>query len=561
MAKIFPRYNIDDHSDIPNSEKKAYKALAELPDQYTVLFNTHWTGKQALRGSQDFECDFIVCHPEHGLLVIEVKGGGIRYDGAAGEWFSENNRGIFRIKDPIEQALKNKHALKKYLFDRFQDQFGQKPQIRLAHCVWFVDTDTTRGVFPRADRAIVMDRDALYNPQEAVEKSYEYFASEHARRSQNKATLNKAVSILLPKGEFTHSIVRDIAYSELEVLELTKNQLKILRNLERQKRVFISGGAGTGKTVLGMEKARRLAESGQKVLYTCYSRPVANRLAARNPIDGVTIVNFHRLCHEYAAHIGRASEFEQKENYTSEEFWKYTSVEILLDAIAATGDELKFDSIIVDEVQDFSDTWLDTLINELIRDKAAGSVYLLGDSSQKIFDREAGHEVLEGFMPFELYENLRNTKAIFSCFDPIIQTGCDPCGPNGNPVEFIRVDGGSVAKIVEKKVNILKSEKIAPSAITVLSGSGPTKYLPDLCNTPGFTTDVLEDQKVLLSTIHSYKGLENDVVIVCGLEKLSKDKRDELVYVACSRAKHLLIVVGDEQELAIFGEVCKKKAG
>ena len=42
-----------------------------------------------------------------GLLVIEVKGGNIRYDGATGEWFS----GIYAIKDPVLQVTNNRYQL------------------------------------------------------------------------------------------------------------------------------------------------------------------------------------------------------------------------------------------------------------------------------------------------------------------------------------------------------------------------------------------------------------------------------------------------------------------
>lgn len=561
MAHIYPRIADLSTAELPQSEKKAYSALAQgLPDSYTVLFGIHWTGKQALRGSQDFECDFIVTHPEKGFLVVEVKGGGIRYDGQADRWQSINPRGAFTIKNPIEQALKNKHALKNFLFSKFAEQYKHKPQLRLAHCVWFIDTDTVSGMFPRAHPDIVLDRSSLHSVHEHIDRAIDFYAEEHRRFAGDKATISKAIALLLPSGELKRSIVKDIEFGELEILELTNAQLKVLRSLRRQRRVLIAGGAGTGKTVLGIEKAKEEAAAGKKVLFTCYSRPVAQRLAASYETEGLTIMNFHRLCHDYGKVIGREQEFEQQANYTSSDFWNYTSVEILEQAIATNPEAMTFDTIVVDEVQDFSPTWLNAIVSDLVKnpDQGEGCIYLLGDASQTIFERDGAAEILSSFATYELHENLRNTKAIFRCYETFANTGCDACGPDGAAVELLPTADKDLEILVDKKVKALRSEKITPAAITVLSASRPANYLPGLAENPAYTTDVLETGKVLLSTIHSYKGLENDVIIVCGLEKLPPNKRTELLYVACSRAKHLLIVFGAEEDLAFFGKMRKR---
>ena len=76
-----------------------------------------------------------------------------------------------------------------------------------------------------------------------------------------------------------------LADDDRELLRLTEQQFAVLDRLRRQRRVSISGGAGTGKTVLALEKARRLAREGSGVLLTCFNRPLADNLR-RSAGDG-----------------------------------------------------------------------------------------------------------------------------------------------------------------------------------------------------------------------------------------------------------------------------------
>jgi len=73
MAKMIPR---DLPPDAPTSERRVHEALTGLDDGWTVLWSVGW---QDLRhGRQgDGEADFVLLNPDHGLIIAEVKGGGI----------------------------------------------------------------------------------------------------------------------------------------------------------------------------------------------------------------------------------------------------------------------------------------------------------------------------------------------------------------------------------------------------------------------------------------------------------------------------------------------------
>ena len=59
---------------------------------------------------------------------------------------------------------------------------------------------------------------------------------------------------------------------------LTEHQAVILDAIQLLNRVEIRGGAGSGKTFLAMEQARRLSAKGQRVALVCYSHGLASYL-------------------------------------------------------------------------------------------------------------------------------------------------------------------------------------------------------------------------------------------------------------------------------------------
>jgi RecA/RadA recombinase len=59
---------------------------------------------------------------------------------------------------------------------------------------------------------------------------------------------------------------------------LTEHQAVILDAIRLLNRVEVRGGAGSGKTFLAMEQARRLAQRGQRVALVCYSHGLASYL-------------------------------------------------------------------------------------------------------------------------------------------------------------------------------------------------------------------------------------------------------------------------------------------
>src|SRR5690606_6411963 len=124
---------------------------------------------------------------------------------------------------------------------------------------------------------------------------------------------------------------------------------------------FIEGCAGSGKTMLALEKARQLAGQGFDVLLLCFNAPLAEYLYERAP-EGVSVFHFHGLC----KHLAKEAGIGYRAHRSEEEYYNEVLPNMLLDAIDELGPQ--YDALIVDEGQDFRDTWWEILAF-LLRDQ------------------------------------------------------------------------------------------------------------------------------------------------------------------------------------------------
>lgn len=140
MAVLYPtplpRSVIDD--PMRAAERKVYEALgAGLDAAHRVFYGVAWLAKAPEGDARDGEADFIVAHPEKGVLLLEVKGGGVARDGTTGRWASTDRNGVRHdIQDPFAQVRGSKHAL----LHKLKDHPGVGAAwIELGHGVVFPD--------------------------------------------------------------------------------------------------------------------------------------------------------------------------------------------------------------------------------------------------------------------------------------------------------------------------------------------------------------------------------------------------------------------------------------
>lgn len=528
-------------------ECNVYRKLQNvLEDQFVVFYSRPWLGLTPYGEEKDGECDFLIAHPDMGILVIEVKGGGVAYDPERGKWTSRDRWGFTHtIKNPVQQAASSKYQILSKLND---SPVWKRRFICARHGVIFPDAEK-----PEKDLGADIPLRICCFLDEFKNDLRGWILSrfgESVRFSSREQALGedgiKALEELLAHPFQLHVPMGNIlAQDDTKIETLTHEQFHILETIQDIPRTVISGGAGTGKTVLAMEEAIRCADSEMRVLLTCYNRPLAEDIRHRlEQWKNVTVATFHELCIRFACDSGIPVPDEQPFNQLFNEMYP----EMLIQALKALPEQ-RFDAIIVDEGQDFHPNWM-LALDAALNPKGKGLLRVFIDSNQSVYGNITTIPEEYQLIPIRLTMNMRNTKRIHS----IVQNyysgyAINPIGPEGVEVEWIPANSIQeiYKKIDERIYQLVSQERMNLSDIVVLVSA--EKDIPEYVNAGRLgghevqRADKNEGNAVIMDTIRRFKGLEKRIVILAATSDLI-DAR-ELIYVALSRARTHLIVVGD----------------
>lgn len=549
MARIFPERLPESILNDPKraAERKLYDCLAQLSKSYTVYYSVTWQARTRDGNVRDGEADFVVTHPDYGLLVIEVKGGGISFESTTSEWFSQDRNGVTHpIKDPIDQARTSKHELLRKLTDM---PGWDNRWLTVAHAVAFPDIYAPGKLLrPDLPAEIILDANALNELEPAIQRIFRYYSSGDGRSGALGYDRSEIVESLLARSfQIKTPLGVELAYEDERLVELTERQMMILDFLSNRRRAAIKGCAGSGKTMLAVEKARRLATQGFEVLLTCYNYALAEDLARRIP-EGVTVTHFHGLCREMSKQAG----YTIRSVADNRQFYNEIMPNALLEAIDQLGPQ--YDAIIVDEGQDFRENWWLPIVS-LLRDPDQGLLYVFYDDNQNIY---RGLDRLPGVIeeaPFSLMENCRNTQKIHSVVASFYHSpGQLHCrGPIGRVPEMLEYRGERhMFRVVQHLLHkLVVEEHISPSDLVILTPRSHTRTaLKTDLPIGSFRLSSQPPQaanQIQVSSIHTFKGLERRVVIIAEIDREASSDLTSLLYVACSRARtHLLVLMDAE---------------
>lgn len=558
MATILPELSEAQLNGITSkAEAKLYRSLRDNLDQsYTVLFQVGWILKHERDRARDGECDFVICHPKFGYLCIEVKGGGISYEAETDTWYSiDRNNTKFTIKDPVQQALRAKFSIFSKLREHPSWRTYNLNNVLRGHAVFFPDIGSPTPLSrPNLPTILIGTKSDLSDPNEWVHQAFYYWNS-----TSNKSDPIGQSGIDFFKKVFARSFsVPPLISAQLEEIEqrrieLTNQQISVLDLLQSHRRVAIRGGAGTGKTVLAMEKARRLANEGFKTLLTCYNRQLADHLSIlAREIPNLDVMSFHQLCHLWVERAESATKRhlreEAKVTFPGTGFFEVQlpmAFSFALDIITE-----RYEAIICDEGQDFGEEYWIPL--ELLLESGDESpFYVFYDENQNIYSRASTFPIQTP--PITLTKNCRNTISIHkAAYGHYQGVPIDPPDIDGEELIFDTAPNLAVQarKIQSRIVDLIHNHSVKPQNIVVLIGDAQNKvgYYSSLkgLSLPGKSRWIDEgswtENDVRLDTVNRFKGLEAEVVILWGLDGLDLCEHEELLYVGLSRAKSLLIV-------------------
>ena len=515
-------------------ERLFAKFRDELPAAFTVIHHVPWVLADRRRRSIEGEADFVLVHADLGALVLEVKGGTLRYDSENNRWHqrSAGADDEHQIKDPFRQAADGARAIVRHLESSRGWRRGWGP---IGYGVCFPDAAFECEPLPAIRPELVIDGLACSEAgalETRIREVMRYFPRDAFIQGEAGAAalvkaLNHDLTIRQPLGLAADDVERSI-------LELSKQQYRILRLLRHRRRLAISGPAGSGKTVLALEHGRYLAQTGRRTLLVCYNRPLADHLRASTPAEpGLEILTFHQLCHRLLEAAGieipdHPAFFER-------------AADLALEAIDVIGGQ--YDAILVDEGQVIDESWW-IPIETLLQDADEGILWVLYDDNQALYDRPRG--LPDGLEPQPLLEVWRNSRPIFEEMITHYEgEEVDCLGPDGPAVERVNANGSIRKELGRVLHRLVVDQHVRCDDIVVLTPR--TAAASELIGQVGaFNVSEAPTRRndVRLSSIYRFLGLEARAVVLCEIPPdTGRAELKRLLYVATSRARALLVVI------------------
>jgi hypothetical protein len=547
FPSVIPEYIRQD--PYREAEVWIYERLQEdLGADWRCYYSRPWIGLTSTGEEKDGEADFVVAHADYGFLTIEVKGGKVWREEGSEQWFSRNRLKITnKIKDPVKQAHDSKHELLRQL----KEQPGWRHQyITARHGVVLTDSgEPDRVLGPNMPRFLfAFAEDCKWLGAWVIARLSRHGENSDAPgRGLETAGMEVLHELLAGRIEFRTSLRRVLHSDRREVERLTREQFDVLTSIEDHPQMAISGGAGTGKTLLALEKACRTAEAGKRTLLVCFNAPLGEylkRLTAE--VDGITAGGFHSIC-------SRLSSAKRHAGVPDRTWFDRTLPEALADAVALNP-AMAFDAIIVDEGQDFRDGWL-TALRLCLRDPEAGAFYVFYDDNQRVYHRDGGWLADLPQSRFHLTRNLRNTRSIHDSSRPwyasprVSRAG----GPEGQPVVWkaIGPQQSLESLLATTLADLMDQHGVKPGEIAILTPAPATNHpiarSGRIGGVPFSPAGADADGELIFDSVRRFKGMDRPVVLIIDADQLTDP---EITYVALTRPSLLLKVFGSAATLA-----------
>jgi hypothetical protein len=552
-------------NDTPQGEKRVFALLQNDPDtkDWIVL---HSYGISRHDSKRSAEIDIVVLAPGLGVLCLEIKGTKVsRHEGVWDYGYKTTTEGPFR------QASSAMHALQKSIADQesscknvlfwsgviFTSQpfHEQSPEWHLWQCI--DARDLARNPI---SRLVTNMLERAHSHSISRHGSARWYDDKESRPTEGQ--IKRMVQIMRGDFEAVTSPRDRVRQAEQTIEMLTEEQYSVLDALEDNERILVNGLAGTGKTVLAIEAARRATQTGSTVLLVCFNKLLGEWIA--HEVDGIDVRelgsirtgHLHGLMRDI---VGKASPVKE-----GSEYWEKELPEQTLLSLWSNEKAQKFDVLIVDEAQDIlTAEYLDVLSELLIGGLAGGKWLIFGDfANQAIYLGGPGRnaddltqalaERCPHYAKHRLYVNCRNAEQIVTNMTLV-------CGLRPSYKKTIQdVEGAEVVPLfwkdeseqlarLSKSLHELRSV-FGAQEIVVLStrkddhscaaelGKQGTVALSPLRTSRGSTT------AITYTTIHAFKGLEAPAVVVTDITSLSDEQRS-LLYVAMSRARIRLVLL------------------
>lgn len=533
------------------SEQEVLSALRTLPPEAHVFVRLRLLDAETNR---DRELDFLVIHPELGLVIVEVKGRGVEPRGD--HWIRKDAQGREQVleESPGEQLQAQQYALLRFLQEA---GLGFVPQITRVLALPALSLQPGQALGPDLPASRILTREKLQRSFLALREAVTGGAAWDVWRKSPESRhheirpeqLRKLLDVMTPKIAPPPSLAQ-LLESEGRLQDLTARTLMdhLALNFSRG-RFHVHGGPGSGKSLLARQVTRLWAAGGRRVLVLAFNKAIT--YATQNALDDlvradrVLVSTYHDLAVNLLREAGQLPPCEDQSRFFNQQVPEGLNELLCTGGCRSTG---SWDSLVVDEAQDLDPSWVRPLLG-LLRDPERDPVLLLEDPAQSLY-REARHELGQSWrIDLSLRQHPALRRAACLAFPACGWEAPEDIREDG-AVTFQRSSPDTWKRDLATNLDTLAKEGLQPRQVLILSPHRPeTLRLKDGQVLGPWRLNAIPDwweaekaEHVRMGTVHAFKGLEADVVIYLAPAYRHSDAQ-RLAYTAYSRARHRLIVL------------------
>ncbi|EBP6684619.1 AAA family ATPase [Salmonella enterica subsp. salamae] len=531
MAKMIPAFGPIDNDSY--GEKTVYALLKEgLSDDFTVIHSLPWLSSAArhlgMKLPPSGEIDFLVLHRIYGVLAFEVKSGIYRVDGPIFVHLKTNNN-----VDVVKQTRNNVHGLARWLGG------ATTLRLRIGYGFIFPDSYFDNKVINTAMvdasvkpvRKIFVDKSQLPEIAKYTIDIMQYWKSALGNADLGSKQFQLIIKTICPQFDGTPDWGTRIIYDHQLWLRLTHEQIKVIELLSEYQRFVVTGWPGTGKTLIGIEFARRFVKEQKKVLFITFNNRLSEYIRQQTPDSLCDVFTWHKLCHQARNRLSLPPE-------SPTGWFESGCCEDLLSAL--NKNKLKdYDVLIIDEAQALHSSWLKTLSHWFENKR----IIAFCDETQTFsFEKGTNHidlqRIISSQFSFSLTIVLRCPKAVTDYLMAIRPSSYQITSPRNNEPDTLKelVVIDPLATLLNEILR-LKASSVPSDEITVLV---PTDLVKSFLQKDIKTFDIN------IETVSRFRGMESPVVITLD----SSNMEDAQLFCAYSRATTAFIAIYDSEKLA-----------
>tara|TARA_B100001971_G_C18224904_1_gene559698 strand:+ start:24 stop:1856 length:1833 start_codon:yes stop_codon:yes gene_type:complete len=564
-----------------SGEVKTWQALAKGLD------NNWYVWWEVGIGNKEVYPDFILIHPQYGLIVLEVKD--VPFKNLKSIAKTTFTTGTYSFKNPIIQA-------REYVFSVINDK-RLKEKVPYHYAVVFANMTASDlenpidgvAISELIDEKLTLTKEHL-NKNKINSKILSIVETKRRKTNISTDTFNMLRMIIDPSIKVPHRFVKKPTAKQKEEIPavLDLKQERASKSIGEGHRL-LKGIAGSGKTLIMLYRAKMLAKLHPEwqVLFVCWNRTLINYL--RQMYDGIDMdVKSNNVEFTYYSkwmkglawdnHI-QMPKVEDSEKY-EEEFNEVAK------QLAGMSFSSKYQAVLIDEAQDFEEDYFRLLLNHL--DKKTNSLLICYDYAQNLYHKvtswkklgisASGRRTLDlSHSRDSLYMNYRNTLEItrFAKFiyndniptkdenDNISTLTKMDASPDRGPlpsVELVKDRYEESRIIIDWIIKTKKENNLSYHDFIIIY---PGKRLKNFNLEDDFFNKLtqknipftwvtrdqdsksnfsLHDNTIKISTIYSAKGMDFEAVSVIACDCIRSDEPEAELYTSATRARKYLIM-------------------